>query len=195
MNANTTIYTLANSIDVHWLKNTYQDANGNEQPLARFTNRNNPYWVAYKRFENVRRDRLFGNLSLRYQLAKWLYVQGRFGQDYFTRPYNYDRPTGTRSIGAVSSGFNGYYYQDVSTFRERNMDLLIGANKTFGKFGIDLTVGGNQMQQVSDNIGTAVTNFYVRDLYTIGNGQTKNPFYNYGKKTNQFNLRRSRILL
>ncbi len=182
MNANTTIYTLANSIDVHWLKNTYKDANGNEQPLARFTNRNNPYWVAYKRFENVRRDRLFGNLSLRYQLAKWLYVQGRFGQDYFTRPYDYDRPTGTRSIGAVSSGFNGYYYQDVSTFRERNMDLLIGANKTYGKFGIDITAGGNQMQQVSDNIGTSVTNFYVRDLYTIGNGQTKNPFYNYGKK-------------
>jgi TonB-linked SusC/RagA family outer membrane protein len=182
MNANTTIYTLANSIDVHWLKNTYKDANGNEQPLARFTNRNNPYWVAYQRFENVRRDRLFGNLSLRYQLLNWLYVQGRFGQDYYTRPYNYDRPTGTRSIGAVTSGFNGYYYQDATTFRERNMDLLIGGNKTFGKFGIDITAGGNQMQQVSDNIGTSVTNFYVRDLYTIGNGQTKNPFYNYGKK-------------
>lgn len=182
MNANTTIYTMANSIDVHWLKATYKDANGNEQPLSRFTNRNNPYWVAYQRFENVRRDRLFGNASLRYQLRKWLYVQGRFGQDYYTRPYNYDRPTGTRSISAVSSGFNGVYYQDLTTFRERNMDLLIGATKTFGKFGIDITAGGNQMQQVSDDIGTSVTNFYVRDLYTIGNGQTKSPFYNYGKK-------------
>jgi TonB-linked SusC/RagA family outer membrane protein len=182
MNANSTIYTLANSIDVHWLKNTYKDANGNEQPLARFTNRNNPYWVALQRFENVHRDRLFGNVSLRYQVNKWLYVQGRVGQDYFTRPYNYDRPTGTRSIGAATSGFNGYYYQDVTTFRERNMDLLIGANKTFGNFGVDVTLGGNQMQQTNDNIGASVTNFYVRDLYTIGNGQTKNPFYNYSKK-------------
>jgi TonB-linked SusC/RagA family outer membrane protein len=182
MDANSTIYTMANSIDVHWLKKTYKDVNGNEQPLARLTNRNNPYWVAYQRFENVRRDRLFGNVSLRYQLTKWLYVQGRFGQDYYTRPYNYDRPTGTRSIAAVASGFNGYYYQDLSTFRERNMDFLIGGNKTFGKFGIDITLGGNQMQQVSDDIGTAVNNFYVRDLYTITNGQTKSPFYNYGKK-------------
>ncbi|MEP7278484.1 MAG: SusC/RagA family TonB-linked outer membrane protein [Bacteroidota bacterium] len=182
MDANSTIYTLANSIDVHWLKNTYKDANGNEQPLARFTNRNNPYWVAYKRFENVRRDRLFGNVTLRYQLLKWLYIQGRFGQDYYSRPYDYDRPTGTRSIAGVASGFNGYYYQDLTTFRERNMDFLIGGNKTFGKFGIDVTAGGNQMQQVRDNIGTSVTNFYVRDLYTIGNGQTKNPFYSYGKK-------------
>lgn len=182
MNANTTIYTLANSVDVHWLKNTYKDANGNEQPLSRFTNRNNPYWVAYQRFENVHRDRLFGNVSLRYQLLDWLYVQGRVGQDYFTRPYNYDRPTGTRSIGAAASGFNGYYYQDAATFRELNMDFLIGANKTFGDFGVDVTLGGNKMQQTNDDIGASVTNFYVRDLYTIGNGQTKNPFYNYSKK-------------
>jgi len=182
MNANTTIYTLANSIDVLWLKNTYLDANGYEQPLSRFTNRNNPYWVAYKRFENVNRDRLFGNISLRYQLLPWLYVQGRIGQDYYTRPYNYDRPTGTRSIGAAASGFNGYYYQDESTFRERNMDFLVGANKTVGNFGVDVTFGGNSMQQTNTDIGASVTNFYVRDLYTIGNGQTKSPFYNYSKK-------------
>jgi TonB-linked SusC/RagA family outer membrane protein len=181
MNANTTIYTLANSIDVHWLKNTYKDANGNEQPLSRFTNRNNPYWVAYQRFENVRRDRIVGNMSLRYQLLSWLYIQGRIGQDYYTRPYNYDRPTGTRSIGAAATGFNGYYYQDLTTYRERNMDFLVDGNKTFGNFGIDITVGGNQLQQIYDNISTAVTNFYVRDLYTIGNGQTKSPNYNYSK--------------
>jgi hypothetical protein len=65
------------------------------------------------------------------------------------------------------------------------MDFLIGANKTFGKFGVEVTVGGNQLQQVYDNIGTSVTNFYVRDLYTIDNGQAKNPFYNYSK--NQVN--------
>lgn len=181
MNANTTIYTMATSIDVDWLKNR-KDANGNEMPLARFTNRNNPYWVAYDRFENVRRDRIFGNTSVRYDFTSWLFVQGRIGQDYYTRPYNYNRPTGTRSISAVTTGFNGYYYQDVATFRERNMDFLLGANRTFGEFGIDITLGGNQMLQVSDNVSTAVTNFYVRDLYTIANGQVKNPNYSYSKK-------------
>jgi TonB-linked SusC/RagA family outer membrane protein len=181
MNANTTIYTMANSIKVAWLKN-YQTPAGDEMPLSRFTNRNNPYWVAYKRFENVRRDRIIGSASLRYQLTDWLYVQGRFGQDYYNRPYNYDRPTGTRSIGGVLAGFNGYYYQDATTFRERNMDFLIGGNHSFGKFGLDVNLGGNQLEQVYDNIGTFVNNFYVRDLYTIANGQTKSPFYNYSKK-------------
>ncbi|WP_207632700.1 SusC/RagA family TonB-linked outer membrane protein [Foetidibacter luteolus] len=181
MNANTTIYTLANSINTEWLKN-YKDANGNEMPLARFTNRNNPYWVTLHRFENIHRDRIFGNASVRYKFTDWLYAQARFGQDYYTRPYDYNRPTGTRSIGAAASGFNGYYYQDVTTFRERNMDFLIGANHSFGNFGIDAIVGGNQMQQVYDNMSTAVTNFYVRDLYTIANGQVKNPLYSYWKK-------------
>lgn len=181
MNANSTIYTLANSIDVHWLKARYKDANGDEWPLGRFTNRNNPYWVAYERFENVHRDRIFGNVSLRYQLLDWLYLQGRIGQDYYTRPYNYDRPTGTRSISSVATGFNGYYYQDVTTYRERNMDFLLGANHKFGDFGIEAFVGGNQLQQVFDRISTSVTNFYVRGLYTIGNGQTKSPNYEYSK--------------
>ena len=182
MNANSTVYTLANSIDVKWLEKTYKDAGGNEQPLARFTNRNNPYWVAYQRFENVHRDRIIGNVSLRYQFTNWLYLQGRIGQDYYTRPYNYNRPTGTRSIGAATTGFNGYYYQDITTYRERNLDFILGANHKFGNFGIEAFFGGNQLQQVFDRVSTSVTNFYVRDLYTIGNGQTKSPNYDYSKK-------------
>lgn len=178
---NTTIFTMANSINVAWLKN-YMDENGNEMPLARFTGRNNPYWVAYKHFENIHKDRLFGNASLRYQFTKWLYVQGRIGQDYYTRPYDYNRPTGSRNLNAAVTGFNGSYYQNVSTFRERNMDLLVGANKNFGKFGIDVTLGGNQMQQISDVLATSVNNLYVRDLYTVSNGQVKTPSYSYSKK-------------
>jgi len=178
---NTTIYTMANSIDVNWLKN-YKDSNGNEMPLARFTGRNNPYWVAYEHFENIRRDRIFGNASIRYQLSDWLYLQGRIGQDYYTRPYEFNRPTGSRNLSAAVSGFNGYYYQDVSTFRERNVDFLIGAKHEFKNFLMDVTLGGNQMQQIFDRFSTEVTNFYVKGLYTIGNGQVKNPDYRYSKK-------------
>jgi TonB-linked SusC/RagA family outer membrane protein len=178
---NTTIFTMANSIDANWLKN-YKDENGNEMPLARFTGRNNPYWVAYEHFENIKRDRLYGNASLRYQLTDWLYVQGRMGQDYYTRPYDFNRPTGSRNLGAAVTGFNGTYYQNVTTFRESNLDFLIGANQNFGRFGLDVALGGNQMKQIADNLSTSVTNFYVRDLYTIGNGQIKNPNYSYSEK-------------
>ena len=177
----TTISTFANSIDANWLKN-YKTEAGTEMPLARFTNRDNPYWTAYEHTEDVHRDRLFGNVSLRYQFTDWLYAMGRIGQDYYTRPTNYNVPTGTRWLNAAPTGFNGTYYQDVSTFRELNMDFLVGAKHTFGSIGTDLTVGGNTMDQKSDRMGTSVTNFYVRDLYTIENGQTKSPGYSYAEK-------------
>ena len=103
----TTISTFANSIDVNWLKN-YKTEEGTEMPLARFTNRDNPYWTAYQHTEDVHRDRLFGNVSLRYQFTDWLYVMGRIGQDYYSRPTNYNVPTGTRWLNAAPTGFNGY---------------------------------------------------------------------------------------
>lgn len=182
MNANTTVYTTANTVSMATLRDHRYDANGYELATSRFTNRNNPYWVAYDRFENIHRDRLFGNASLRYQLTDWLYVQGRVGQDYYTRPYEYDKPTGTRSLSSAAQGFNGYYYQEVLTFRERNLDFLIGGTRKFGRFGLDVTLGGNQLQQTYTNNSASATNFYIRGLYTIMNGQIKDPQYAYSKK-------------
>lgn len=182
-NINQTLMTLANSIDVRWLEANYVDpVTGNEIFPARFTNRSNPYWTINKRLEESRRDRIFGNASVRYQLLPGLYAQGRVGQDYFTNPYNANRPTGTGFLAGAPTGFNGNFYQSVSTFRERNLDLLVGANRSFGKVGVELTLGGNSMDQKSDRLGTSVTNFYVRDLYTIGNGQVKEPNYAFSHK-------------
>ena len=180
-NINQTLYTIANSINVAWLEAAYQDENGNEIFPSRFTNRTNPYWTINKRLEENRRDRIFGNASIRYQFTPWLYAQGRVGQDYFTNPYNANRPTGTAFLTAAPVGFNGNFYQRENTFRERNLDFLVGANREFGKFGIDLTLGGNSMDIKTTSIGTSVTNFYVRDLYTIGNGQVKDPQASYSQ--------------
>jgi TonB-linked SusC/RagA family outer membrane protein len=187
-NINQTVYTLANSIDPKWLENTYKDPiTGNEIVPSRFTNRSNPYWTINERHEQRKRDRLFGNMSLRYQFADWLYAQGRVGQDYFSVVHNVNRPTGTAFLPPAPSGFNGNFYQDAETFRELNIDFLIGANKKFGDFGIDATIGGNQMDQKGQTLSTSVTNFYIRDLYTITNGQIKEPnFTYYRKKVNSF---------
>jgi TonB-linked SusC/RagA family outer membrane protein len=182
-NINQTIYTLANSIDPRWLESAYKDpVTGNEIYPSRFTNRTNPYWTINERSEEHKRDRLFGNISLRYQFAPWLYAQGRVGQDYFSVTHHVNRPTGTAFLPAAASGFNGNFYQDAETFRERNIDFLVGVNKKIGSFGIDATVGGNSMDQHGETLSTSVTNFYIKDLYTIGNGQIKEPNYTYYRK-------------
>ncbi len=182
MNPNTTIYLLNNSINVDWIRNFYKTPAGIEAQLSRFPEWSNPYWVVNERFENVNRDRVFGNATVRYEFNDWLYAQGRIGQDYFTRPYDYNIPTGTLTGTQAITGFNGRYYQGAGTFRERNLDFILGLNRTYGKFRFDVNAGGNQMEQVNTNIFTDVTNFFIKPLYTVANGQVKNPGYSYTKK-------------
>lgn len=179
----TTIFTLANSMPLDLLERYRKDANGDEYVYSRFRNRTNPYFAAYDRFENIRRDRVFGNITARYNFTDWLYLQGRIGQDFFARDQEYNIPTGMASLGVAPAGFvNGQYAQQARRFREINTDFLLGASRMFGRFGIDATFGGNQMYQRSDQNSVGITNFVVRGLYTAANGQQKNPFYDLSEK-------------
>lgn len=174
----TTLYTLANSMPLYLMKEYMLNAQGNEFLYSRFTNRTNPYFSVYKRFENIRRNRLFGNVSVRYNITDWLYVQGRIGQDFYSRDQDYNFPTGIASGSAAQPGFvNGQFVQESRRFRELNTDFLVGATKTFGDFGIDLNVGGNRMKRRSDLNSVLVQEFVVRDLYTVMNGRVKDPQY------------------
>ena len=179
----TVLYTLSNSMPFDLLESKRLDANGDEYIWSRFRNRTNPYYSVYERFENIRRDRILGNITLRYNLTDWLYFQGRVGQDYYSRDQDYNFPTGEASLGVAPAGFvNGQYTQETRRFRETNADFLIGAKKTFGDFSVDLTVGGNQMYRRSDYNSVFVQNFVVRGLYTVMNGQLKDPLYGLSER-------------
>ena len=180
----TVIYTLANSMPLDVLEaNQINPATGNEFIYSRFMNRTNPYFVLNNKFENIRRDRLFGNISARYNVTDWLYVQGRVGQDFWSRDQDYNFPTGQASLAAAPAGFvNGAYVQEARRFRELNTDFLIGANHKFGIFGVDLTLGGNQLYRRSDLNSVLATDFVVRGLYTPQNGRVKDPQYSLSER-------------
>ena len=180
----TAVYNMANSMPFDLLEAKKFDANGDEFVYSRFKNRTNPYFTLSQQFQNITRDRIFGNISVKYKLLDWLAVQGRVGQDYWSRDQDYNNfPTGQASLGPAPVGFvNGVYTQESRRFRETNADILITANKTFGDFGIDLNVGGNQMYRRSDVNSTQVTDFVVRDLYTVMNGRVKDPIYGLSER-------------
>ena len=172
------VFTIANSMPFNLLHKFMLDSNGNEFVYARFLPRTNPYYSAYEHFENIKRDRLFGNIAVKYQFNDWLYLQGRIAQDLYTRNQDYNLPTGYAAIGPAPAGFvNGSYIQEVRKFRERNYDFLLGASHTFGKIGVDGTFGGNQMYRRMEYNSVAVQDFIQRGLYTIMNGRAKDPEY------------------
>lgn len=180
----TTIYNLANTMPLYLMDEKKYNAQGNEFIYSRFMNRTNPYWVLAEQFNNIIRDRIFGNISVKYDLFSWLYIQGRIGQDYWSRDQDFNNfPTGHASRGPAPAGFvNGVYTQESRRFRETNMDFLVAANKEFGDFGVNLTFGGNQMKRRTDVNSVQVTDFVVRGLYTVQNGRLKDPTYDLSQR-------------
>ena len=176
------IYNMANSMPLDLLRQYASDANGDEVRWSRFTNRTNPYF-SLKRFDNIRNDRVFGNLTARYKFTDWLFLQGRIGQDYYSREQDYNLPTGTQRQPAAPAGFvNGQYVQDDRNVRELNTDFLLGFNKTFGVIGVNVNAGGNQMYRRISRHNVFIQDFYTRDLYTIGNGRQREPSYEFSER-------------
>ena len=180
----TVLSNLANSMPLSLMDEKKYNAAGNEFIYSRFMNRTNPYWVLAEQFQRIRRDRIFGNVSVKYSITPWLYIQGRVGQDYWSRDQEFNNfPTGHASLAAAPAGFvNGAFTQESRRFRETNADVLIAATKTFGNFGIDLNVGGNQMYRRSDLNSVFVQDFVVRGLYTVMNGRVKDPIYGLSER-------------
>jgi TonB-linked SusC/RagA family outer membrane protein len=179
----TVVYTMANSMPFDVMDANKYDANGDEFVWSRFRNRTNPYFTMAEKFERIRRDRIFGNVALRYNFTDWLYLQGRIGQDYWSRTQFYNFPTGAASLPVAPAGFvNGRSVIDSRTFREVNADFLLGANRTFGKFGVNATFGGNQLYRRNDYNSTLATNFVVRGLYTPQNAGLKDPLYSINER-------------
>ncbi|MBN7811243.1 SusC/RagA family TonB-linked outer membrane protein [Algoriphagus sp. H41] len=178
------LYNMANSMPLEILKENAYNAVGDEIVYSRFRNRTNPYFTLDKQFQNVRRDRVFGNIHVKYKILPWLSVQGRVGQDYWSRDQDYNNfPTGQASRAPAPAGFvNGVYTQESRRFREINTDFLFSANKTFGDFGTNFTFGGNHMERRSDLNSVQVTDFVIRDLYTVQNGRAKDPIYDLNER-------------
>lgn len=178
------LYNMANSMPLNVLEENYLDANGNEAVYSRFRNRTNPYFTLYEQFQNIKRDRIFGNISMKYNFLPWLFIQGRLGQDYWSRDQDYNNfPHGHASRPAAPAGFvDGLYTQESRRFREINADVLISATKSFGDFEVTLNGGGNHMYRTSELNSVQVTDFVIRDLYTVQNGRVKDPIYSFSER-------------
>jgi TonB-linked SusC/RagA family outer membrane protein len=185
----TSLYAMANTMPMSVLDANKYNVDGGENSYSRFTNRTNPYWVLAQVKQNIRRDRIFGNFSAKYDFTDWLSLQVRAGEDFWTRDQDYiNTPTGKNNVasGGVLASlpgyFNGVYTQEARRFRETNVDFLLTAAKTMNDFGVNASFGGNQMRRRFDLNSVQVTDFVVRDLYTVQNGRAKDPTYDLNER-------------
>ncbi|WKN43166.1 SusC/RagA family TonB-linked outer membrane protein [Tunicatimonas pelagia] len=178
------LYNMANTMPLDLLDANKFNEDGDEFVYSRFRNRTNPYFTLSEQFQEIRRDRVFGNIAVKYDLADWIYVQGRIGQDYWSRDQSGNNyPTGQASRPRAPDGFvNGTFTQEARRFREINTDILVNAYREFGDFGLNVSAGGNIMYRRSDRNLVEVDDFVIRDLYTVENGRVKDPQYDLAER-------------
>lgn len=170
-NANYTIAVLAPSINVEWLEGetAKKGANpdGTEMLYANNIYSQNPYWAAYQFENNNLRDRVIGSALLRYDFTDWLYIHGRVGMDWYKDKRRSIEPYGTgyQPLGAIN--------EEDRTYRETNLEWILGGQKNFGDFAFNAFVGGNAMMRDFEFLGLRGTNLNIPFFNQVTNaGQT-----------------------
>ncbi len=188
------LYRMSNSIALDVFRDNAVSPQGTERQTSGFQSTLiNPYYIMPRQFITNKKDRFLNTATLRYELTKHLYAQGRMNLDYSTFLLEQNYPTGTGSSTAANStgtGFNGTYSVQNITARQINADFLVGGDRKFGDISVDLSVGGNIYTNYSRTATQSVVDFTVRDLYSFENGITKSDVNNptaYGIYREQVN--------
>lgn len=183
------LYRLAGSIGLDVLREKAVADNGTERQTSGFqTTLINPYYIQDRQFIKNKRDRILSTVAVKYDILKWLYIQGRVNMDYGVTFLEQNLPTGVGTstlLNQANTGYNGTYGVNTNTGRQMNMDFLLAGNKEFGNFSVDANLGGNIFTNRNRTFDQSVTDFTVRDLYSIENGITK--AQTYGIYTEQVN--------
>lgn len=142
-NTNASLLYRGNSFNMDWLKGTSAGWGTNEDgsEMIGGTNVyfNNPYWLQYRKTNNLNRNRLIGSVTLKYDITDWLYLQAAIQHDGYNLEYQQVQP-----IGAAADP-KGWMTEYEKNFAENNYNFLIGFNKEFGDFSVGATFGGNKM--------------------------------------------------
>lgn len=172
------------SFDIRWMKNHVVKPDGTEWLAGTDIYTENPYYIAYEYQNHTDRNRLTGNLTLKYNILDWLYIQGQVTRDGYIFDVTQVTPSGvqyTRSDGIHGGNLTQY----ETNYRELNYNAMLGVNRKFGEnFGFNANVGANRQDNTNQSYGVgAVPNsgnpsagpFIIAGFYSPNNISTK-PF-------------------
>lgn len=164
-----TVYTLPRSIDLSQFKHNVTDIDGKMvwwDPSA--SPQENPYWVTQYRQNEDKRDRLLGNIALKYAPFTWLDVEVKAGTDYYTTQTEQKVYAGGPIVGG-----GGSYGTGSETFYENNYSFLSTARKDnlIDRLGGFVSVGGNLMFQGRRKLTETSGELMINNLFSMGNAK------------------------
>ncbi len=148
-------YKLADGTQRVWNRTAWND------PTAKYSD--NPYWTAYENYTTDKRQRVYGNVSLTYNITKDFYAVGNLFGDV----YSFTNDTRV----AIGSQAQSGYTLTKRNFSEYNYEFRLHFDKKLGDFSINSFVGTNMRQAKSDRLyGQTNGGLMVPNWYNLNNG-------------------------
>ncbi len=142
---------------------------------------NNPYWTVYNNTTSRNRNRMFGNVLLKYDLADWVALNFRAGTDFFTERRKHVEHNQSQDYP------NGFFWQNKRFNQENNVDLFATFDKSFSE-DIRFTglVGANYRHNIFNFSSMTANELTVPNFFNIGNAKGT-PVVNMSKSERETN--------
>jgi TonB-linked SusC/RagA family outer membrane protein len=152
------------SNNIEPLKDYWQPSLENVQQFSyNYTFFDNPYFTLYENRNAFNRDRVFGNISARYEFTPEISLSVRTGMDYQNEDRNFRRAYSSNRFKT------GAYAEQNVFYREINSDFLLNYTKNLGNLSVDVSAGGNRMDQRVANEQVQTLSLAQPGVYSLSN--------------------------
>ena len=174
------LWCYAPNVDMDWMKNYWLDKKNLKQDTSLSGAKNNAYFLAYECINTQLRDRVYGNVSFKADLAKGLDLQVRGGLD-MTNDFRTQRQ-GT----STQAKPDGWYREQNILSKQYSGDFLLKYNRQFGDFDFTGNVGGSIVYREYGRHTQTATALMIPGVYTLANAayEPKGLNYAYKRQTN-----------
>ena len=158
---------LGRQVDLAAMKNYWQaDREGLNQYNFNYNYHDNPYFGLYENTNSQDLNRVYGNVSVTYDLTRDLSLMLRSGTDASNEFRARRRAYSTQRFQ------RGSYREERIGFTELNTDFLLGYKKELNQqFDLNLGVGGNAMRQKGRYSDVIAPELAVPGIYTLSNSR------------------------
>lgn len=152
------------SLNIDSLRDYWQPGlEGIQQYSFNYTFFDNPFFILFENRNSFNRDRVFGNVSARYDITDHLSVAVRSGMDYSSEQRRLRRAFSSNRFQ------NGGYAEHNVLYREINTDFLLNYTNQFGDFAFDVSFGGNRLDQKAFTSQSQTTSLAQPGIFRLSN--------------------------
>jgi len=165
------------SLDINSLKNYWQPGlEGVQQYSFNYTFFDNPYFILYENTNSFNRDRVFGNIAITHKFTDHLNLQVRTGMDYSSEKRILKRAYSSNRFQ------NGAYAEHDVFYREVNTDFLLNYNNSFGDFKLDVSIGGNRLNQTGSTKQSQTVSLAQPGIFNLNNAASPIEVFQFESK-------------